>query len=160
VSQPLDPRRVNVCVDANALDPADDERDEQVERFQLLQSANVFRVIVPRGVRAELTNPHTPKPVRDGLLPEIFSLPTGHTSAETMLSLKLRAILQGNAQSGKHDADAGHLFEAAKYGGYFITHDGRILKKRRQLAAELPSSLQIVTLAEFLAIYDGFAAGG
>jgi hypothetical protein len=59
-------------------------------------------------------------------------------------------------RTGSRDAD--HLFEAAKYGGYFITHDQRILKKVGQLGHLLPPSLTVVTLAEFLDIFDDFGA--
>jgi predicted nucleic acid-binding protein len=73
---------------------------------------------------------------------------------------KVRAILQGNAKPGAHAADASHLSEAAETGcGYFITHDKRMLKKRTELHAVLPPSLNIVTLEEFLEIFDAYGAG-
>jgi hypothetical protein len=52
------------------------------------------------------------------------------------------------------------LSEAAETGcGYFITHDKRMLKKRTELHAVLPPSLNIVTLEEFLEIFDAYEAG-
>ena len=69
----------------------------------------------------------------------------------------MQAILQGNAKPGRHAADASHLSEAAETGcAYFITHDKRILDKRSDLDAELPHSLRIVTLAEFMEIFDHY----
>jgi hypothetical protein len=35
----------------------------------------------------------------------------------------------------------------------------RIQRKRAELAAVLPSSLQVVTLEEFLEVYDGYIGG-
>jgi hypothetical protein len=54
--------------------------------------------------------------------------------------------------------DADHLFEAAKYGGYFITHDQRILTRAGRLREVLPPSLTVVTLVDSLAIFDDYAA--
>lgn len=89
---------------------------------------------------------------------QIFSLPVELNSSERQLLNQIRGILQGNASPLKHDADARHIFNAAKYGGgYFITHDQRINQtKRRELETVLPTSLWIVTLSEFLGIYDHY----
>jgi hypothetical protein len=56
-------------------------------------------------------------------------------------------------------ADADHLFEANKYCEYFITHDRRILDRAGKLRSFLSPALNVVTLDEFLAIYDDFEAG-
>ena len=53
----------------------------------------------------------------------------------------------------------GSLFEAAKYCAYFITHDQRILDRAGKLHEVLPPSLTVLTLAEFLQIFDDFEAG-
>jgi hypothetical protein len=57
--------------------------------------------------------------------------------------------LRGNAKPGKHEVDADHLFQAAKYSRYFITHDDRIIKRAGRLGEVLPPSLTVVTLADF-----------
>jgi hypothetical protein len=44
--------------------------------------------------------------------------------------LIINQIFQGKARPGKHAADASHVSEAADRCSYFITHDGRTLKKR------------------------------
>lgn len=93
---------------------------------------------------------------------QIFTLDVERNADEERELAMIKAILQGNALSGKHDADAEHLFEASKYGGgYFITHDARMLRqKRAELDPVLPPSLWIVTLGEYLAIYDDFVSKG
>ena len=154
--RPLDPRIVNVCFDANAFDRYDED-GKDVERLLALQTAGSINLVAPSGVRDEMQRPHTPTTVRDMAAPFIFSLPVEPNENERRLHYRVRAILRGNATSGKHDADARHVCEAAKYGGYFITHDRRLNDtKRAELAAVLPASLQIVTLSEFLRIYDRF----
>ena len=117
-------------------------------------------LIAPGSVRREAQHPNTPDSVRTIISDQIFSLPVENNRDERQLFNRIRAILRGNAASGRHDNDARHVFEAAKYGGgYFITHDGRINQtKRQELETVLPPSLRIVTLTAFLAIYDRYEA--
>jgi hypothetical protein len=157
--RPLDPRKVNVLFDANAFDRGTGDGAD-IDRLLALKADGKIKLIAPRGVRQETQHSHTPASVRDVVSLQIFSLPVGLNSGERQELNCIRAILQGNASPGKHDDDARHVFEAAKYGGYFITHDRRINQtKRRELEAVLPPSLWIVTLAEFLKIFDDYAAG-
>jgi hypothetical protein len=154
----LDPRIVNVCYDADAFDRTGGPEDAAVDRMLALIEAQEFVMVTPRTVRAEIEHPNTPAAVKAAALPQIFTIQTGVTQGEVEVARKIRAILQGNAKPGKHDADAGHLAEAAKYGGYFITHDHRILSKLPELRHIIPPHLQIVSLAEFLVIYDDYLA--
>jgi hypothetical protein len=63
--------------------------------------------------------------------------------------------MRGNAAPGKHDADAFHVFEAAKYGGrHLTTNDKRILSKKAEIS-EL-AGIDVVTPTEFLEHYDSF----
>jgi hypothetical protein len=157
--RPLDPRRVNVLFDANAFDGVGPD-DANVDRLIVLGRSRKINLVTPWSVRTELQNLRTPTSVQDAALPQIFSYIVGETAGEQDLYRRIRGILQGDAARGKHDADARHVTEAAKYGGYFITHDRRITHTKRQaLEAVLPPSLWIVTLAEFLAIFDDYEAG-
>jgi predicted nucleic acid-binding protein len=154
----LDPRRCNVMIDANALDRTGGARNQLVDRILHLKSARKINIVVPGSVHAEVQHPHTPQEVQRSVLPGIYTLPVERTGPENDVLRKVRALLQGNAVSGRHDADGLHLFEASKYGGgYFITHDKRLLKKRSELDTLLGPALRIVRLSEFLAIYDEFA---
>lgn len=47
-----------------------------------------------------------------------------------------------------------HVVESAKYGGYFITNDERILKKATEISSML--QLMIVTPTQFLGLYRRF----
>ena len=64
--------------------------------------------------------------------------------------------MRGNATTDKHDADAAIIFEAGKHGGYLVTEDARILARRAELVAAMGPPLCILSLAEFLLIYDLF----
>jgi hypothetical protein len=156
--RPLDPRICPVAIDANALDRDGSERDVLVDRLLALSSTRTIRLLVPKRVRAEIQNPQTPAHVKEAALPQIFTIGVGLNSDEKRRKRIITAELQGNAKLGKHEADADHLFEAAKYGGFFITEDGRILKRAGRLSEVLPPSLTVVTLADFLAIFDEWEA--
>jgi len=127
--RPLDPRKCPVAIDANALDRDGSDHDALVDRLLGLASAGAINLIVPKGVRLEISNPNTPAHVQEAALPKIFTIGVGLNSDEQRRKRIIESELQGNARPGKHAADADHLFEAAKYGGYFITHDDRILKR-------------------------------
>jgi hypothetical protein len=115
--------------------------------------------VVAGGVRQEAQHPRTPGHVKEVVLPQIFNLRPGLNTEQEAARRAVYALLQGNAQPGRHAADASHLSEAAETGcAYFITEDKRILGKRRELAEILSPSLSIVTLAEFMEIFDGYEA--
>ena len=156
----LDPRRCNISLDANALDRHDADRSRLVDRLLQLRHDGHLNFVIPGSVRGEIEHPNTPAAVKSAILPEVYSLNVGKTGGELTQLAKVAAILRGEAKSDKHKTDAHHLFEAAKYGGgYFVTEDGRILARRKELQMVLGPALRIVTLREFLDEYD-FHAGG
>ena len=156
--RPLDPRMCPVAIDANALARDGGERDALVDRLLALSKSGTVRLLVPKGVRAEIQNPNTPADVKQATLPQIFTIDVELNSDEQRRKRTIAAELQGNAKRGKHQADSDHLFEAAKYGGFFITEDDRILKRAGRLHEVLPPSLTVVTLADFFAIFDDWEA--
>jgi hypothetical protein len=155
----LDPRISNVAIDANSLDRPDPARAAAVDRLLGLYEAEKVRLIVPKGVRIEFQHGRTPGHVKDVGLSQIFTLPVGLNEEEQRKRREVELELQGNARPGKHAPDADHLFEAAKHCAYFITHDQRILDRAGKLRDVLPPSLTVLTLAEFLQIFDDFEAG-
>jgi hypothetical protein len=79
-------------------------------------------------VRADAWAPSSRYPGRHHLgIPERHYL--GLTGRLRRKTQRIEAALQGNAKPGKHAADAEHLSEAAKYGGYFVIRDDRVLKR-------------------------------
>jgi len=157
--RPLNPKKCPVAIDANALDRHDDVRARMVDRLLTLKGAGTINLIVPKGVRIEIQNPNTPSNVQEAALPQIFTMAVGLNSDEQRRKRIIEAELQGNAQPGKHTADADHLFEAGKYGGYFITYDQRIHEKAARLGNVLSPSLNVVTLERFFEIFDDYEAG-
>ena len=157
--QPLDPKICNIALDANALDRDGANKDPLIDRFLALVDNGTLNVVLPGGVRIEAQHPRTPADIKDAMLPQIYNLRPGLIPSQRSERVRVLEVLQGNAISGKHAADASHISEAAETGcGYFITHDGRILDKRGELHAILPPSLNIVSLDEFFEIFDRYAA--
>jgi hypothetical protein len=133
-------------------------RDAHVERLQALMAAGEIPIRQPRVAYQQMQHPQTPSAVREAMRPQIFTMFTPLTSTERECNAQVRAIMRGNSDTDQHDADAAIIFEAQKYGGYLITEDARILKRRLELqAVPAPAPVWIVALEEFLAIYDKFA---
>jgi hypothetical protein len=142
--RPLDPRKCNVLFDANAFDRDGGPSDADVDRLLELGRSQKVILIAPGSVRGEIQNPRTPGHVQAAALPQIFSYGVEPNDSERARYREVRDILRGNATDDRHDADARHVVEAAKYGGYFITHDRRINRtKRADLEQVLPRSLWI-----------------
>jgi hypothetical protein len=156
--RPIDPRICPVAIDANALDRDGTDHDGLVDRLLRLSSARTINLVVPKRVREEILNPRTPDHVQKAALSKPFTIGVGLNSDEQRRHRIIVQELRGNAKPGKHEADADHLFEAAKYGGYFITHDDRIVTRAGRLGDVVPPSLTVVTLEDFLAIFDDYEA--
>ena len=155
----IDPRICNIAVDANVYDTDGTTRDLLVARFRRLsQLGGPLSVVVSGGVREEARHPGTPGHVRDDVMGKIYNLRPAPNTEQRSVRRAVRAVLQGNAQPGKHAADASHLCEAAETGcAYFITEDKRVLAKRQKLEAYL--RLTILTLREFMEVFDSYKNG-
>ena len=105
LSRVLDPRRWPVSIDANALD-RDGQRDSLVNRLLILADTGQVKLIVPKGVSAELSNPATPSHVRIATECKTFTRKVGLNLGEQVRKRQLEQLLRGNAISDKHTADA------------------------------------------------------
>lgn len=155
----VDPRIVNTFLDAHVLDRLGGLEDAVVE--ELLETGLDRGVVLhlPHSVKAEIEHPNTPADVKRRATSLIYSVPVQLTEGERKLHQKVRSIIQGNAKPGKHNADAFHLVESAKYGGgYFLTNDTRLLRKASEVAELL--QIQILTPTEFLSILAEFERSG
>ena len=61
-----------------------------------------------------------------------------------------RIVAGDNSKPGNMDADCLHIFNAQKYGRYFITTDNRILKKKSEIKKEF--TLFVFSPSDFLEI--------
>ena len=153
MAQRIDPRCFNSLIDANALDQLDGPEDAVVDQILALAKDCKVSLILPHSVKAEIEHPNTPVDVKQRALPFIYTEPVSLTPEEGRRHQQVRDLVRGNATPGKHDRDAYHMVEAAKYGGYFITRDQRLIRKRSEIARVLGQGFNIVTPTEFLEIY-------
>src|SRR5262249_40141756 len=120
----IDPRYRNNFIDTNGLDQSDDPAENAARDTILGLAGEAFQLLLPYSVQAELAHPNTPRDVQRRAAPLLYTRPMQLTEPEQLTHQRIRALIQGNAQAGKHHADAFHLVESAKYGsgGYFITN--------------------------------------
>lgn len=150
----IDPSYTNALIDANVLDHVGGPEDAVVDRILALHEEGKVSLLLPHSVKAEIEHPSTPAPVKQRALALVFTERVSLTPEETCRHRKVRNLVSGNAKPGKHDRDAYHVVESAKYGGYFITRDERLIKKRAEIAKFLGQTFAIVTPTEFLEVYD------
>jgi predicted nucleic acid-binding protein len=149
----LDPRRGNNFLDCNALDRTEETEDAAMDKILALhEQPDTFTLLLPYSVKAEIEHPSTPSEKKRKAMGFLYSMAVTLTPPELETHEKLRLLIQGNAKSARHEKDAFHLVESAKYGGrYFITKDRRLLKKAPEIWAAL--RLRVVTPSEFLSAY-------
>lgn len=150
----IDPKRTNNFLDTCAFDPKYSPEDAAAQRIRTLHQDGEIRLILAYSNHKEVAHPHTPEDVKREAIGMLYTLETGLTPPEIARRTRIHATLTGNGKAENYAADAAHVFEAGKYGGYFITSDARILQKRGQL--ENISGATIVRPSEWLELFrDG-----
>lgn len=155
-SMPVNPRITNNFLDSCAFDPKTPDEYEASRTIECLYNNNEIILIIAHSVEKEIEHPNTPEDVKEKARGMIRTLATGLTTDEVRRENDIRAVLSGNGNPKNYQADARHLFLADKYGGHFITLDGRILQKRDPL--KKVSRVHIFTPSEWLEHYQRCAA--
>jgi hypothetical protein len=144
----------NNFIDANFLDRTGGPEDTAVDTILRLYREDAFTLLLPYSVQAEIKHPNTPADVKRKAEQFIYSNEVELTAPECATYYKTCILIRGNAQPGQHEKDAFHLFESQKNGGrFFITKDGRLLKKADEILENLPP-LRVVKPSEFLTAYS------
>ena len=121
----LDTRYFKCMIDANYLDLV-----AAKDPSALKINASGVHLELAFSVKRELESPGTPSEVKSIVSNYIYSMEVNLTRPEAQQLEMITKLLKGDANPGKHDADALHLFEAGKYGcRFFITKDRRMLKR-------------------------------
>lgn len=130
----LNPYIANIFIDSCAFDPKYEPGTScSTEIFRLYEKQEI-NLIVSHSVLKEADHPNTPAHIKAEAASKIYSLNTSLTSEERNKKQKIWSILKGNGKPENMEQDADHVFEAHKYGGYFVTTDNRILKRRPDLS--------------------------
>ncbi|MFM0363709.1 hypothetical protein [Paraburkholderia sediminicola] len=151
-----DPRQRNIFLDSCAFDPKESEAGASNEIFRRSENGSIGALTIAHSTLKEVEHPNTPDWVKRECLTMIQSLEVGLTPPERAQQERILDVLAGNCGRDKMRQDAINVFEASKYGAYFITADDRILKKRSELGRIC--SAVIVKPTEFLDILREYEA--
>ena len=127
------PRWVNIFVDSCAFDPKYSPEDKASTELFELSKAGKISLIVAHSNQKEIDHPNTPAWVKREAQSRIYTLETSLTDGERRIKGLILDILTGNGKPEKMRQDADHVYEASKYGSYFVTTDVRILKNEKEL---------------------------
>jgi hypothetical protein len=140
----------NTLIDSCAFDPKyEPEATASAEIFRLSQQMR-FMLVIAHSTQKEIEHPKTPAWVKQRAQQMISSLEVPLEPTEKRRLRAIETILAGKGRVDNVRQDARHVFEAQKYGRYFITTDERILSRARALQ-ELCHVI-VLKLSEFLAL--------
>lgn len=130
----LNPYYANIFIDSCAFDPKyEPESSAAEEIFEHYKNGNIDLVVSHSTIK-ETEHPNTPDHVKKEAASKIYTIKTNLTGEEERKKQEIWDILTGKGKAEKMRQDACHVFEAHKYGGYFVTTDRRILDKSNQLS--------------------------
>ncbi len=140
-----------VYFDSCAFDGGDEsEQQASIEARELFEE-NGGNINIVHSVMKEIEYPNTPQWVKDIANNSIFTIEVQLTPQEDAELKVVETIIVGNGNLEKRKADCRHIFEAQKYGRYFVTTDNGILKHGKAIKKRF-STLFIVKPSEFLEI--------
>ena len=148
----IDPRRVNNFLDTCAFDPKYSPEDVAAQHIRALHHSGEMQLILAHSNQKEVDHPNTPGDVKREAAGMIFTLPVTLTKPEIDRKARIHAVLTGNGKPENYVVDAKHIFEAGKYGGYFITTDAHILRKHDDLRSICAAT--IVRPSEWLELLE------
>lgn len=129
----LNPFRANIFIDSCAFDPKVEPENSWAEDIFRHYENEEITLIVSHSNMKEAEHPNTPPHIKAEAASKIFSLETTLTPTEIAIKNEIWSILTGNGKPEKMKPDSEHVFEAHKYGGYFVTNDRRIINKCQEL---------------------------
>ena len=146
----ISPWITNTFVDSCAFDPKCNPEDTAATEIFRLHREQNLQLVVAHSTLKEIEHPNTPQWVKQEAGSKICSIGVQLTPPELGLKRKLLALLAGNGKPEKMAQDAEHIFEAQKYGSYFVTTDQRLLSRAVDVAAIC--SVTVLLPSEFLSL--------
>ena len=124
----LKPFKSNIYFDSCAFDGgSQEEQNSSIECRQILeQSGNKIQIL--HSVQNDIDYPKTPSWVKREAMSSVFTKETALEADELKKLKDIERIVVGNGNLEKRKPDCRHVFEAIRYGDYFITTDNGILK--------------------------------
>ena len=121
--------------------------------FELSEKGELI-LNIAHSTQKEVEHPNTPRWVKREANKLIYTIETSLTPDEQTRKTKILMILAANGKPENMIKDSEHIFEADKYGSYFVTADERILKKREELMDIV--SVNILKPSELLEILKSY----
>jgi hypothetical protein len=147
----INPLETNVFIDSCAFDPKYYPENEAAEAiFKLYKKEEGNLLHIAHSVKKEIDHPNTPIWVKNEAMNMIITGKVGLTNDDLNLLYKIEKILAGNGKVENILQDARHIFEAQRYGDYFITTDSRILSRTHEL--RLVCDVIILKPSNFLSV--------
>ncbi|MGA2954648.1 MAG: hypothetical protein ABSF48_02875 [Thermodesulfobacteriota bacterium] len=145
-------------MDSCAFDPKYSPEDQASLRLFELSENGELSLEIGHSTQKEVEHPNTPAWVKREANKLIRTDETLLTQDELNCKSTILGILAGNGNPGKMVKDSEHVFEAGKYGAYFVTTDERILKKKRELSHIVSHtfSVHILKPSELLEIMKAY----
>ncbi|MDA8161567.1 MAG: hypothetical protein M0022_01480 [Desulfobacteraceae bacterium] len=131
--KPINPLIANVFLDSCALDPKYHPEDNASMELYDLYDHGELVLHIAHSTQKEIDHPNTPVCVKRIANTCLFTCKVQNIEEEIKRKEAILKILAGNGNPDAMRSDAEHVFEASKYGSYFVTTDARILNKRAEL---------------------------
>ena len=127
--RPINPLITNVFLDSCAFDPKYHPEDSSAQALYILHESGKLVLHITHSNQKELEHPNTPSFVKKLAGKFIFTCDVQLVDEELARKELALKILAGNGRPERMLGDAEHVFNASRYGPYFVTTDNRILKK-------------------------------
>lgn len=147
---PINPWITNNFVDSCAFDPKYNPEDRAAAEIFRLHKEEGLLIHIAHSTQKEVGHPSTPVWVKKEAGKLIYTLNLSLTPDERVLFRGIHGILTGQGKPENMEQDASHIFEAQKYGSYFITTDEKLLKRAKNIRALC--GLEILLPSGFLKI--------
>lgn len=141
---PMNPWITNSFLDSCAFDPED---KAAAEVFRL-HEAQGLGILLAHSTQKAVDHPKTPVWVKNKAARLIYTTKLSMTPAERHRFRTIHEILTGNGKPENVEEDARHIFEAQKYGSYFVTTDERLLNRADALRSAC--GVEILRPSKFL----------
>lgn len=146
----INPWITNSFVDTCAFDPKYHPEAEAANEIFRLHKEEGLGILLAHSNQKEVDHPNTPACVKAEAARLIYTVEGSLTGNERELSQNIQSVLMGQGRPEKVKKDARHIFEAHKYGSYFVTTDAGILKHAGEIRAIC--SVQILLPSQFLEV--------
>jgi hypothetical protein len=143
-----DPFYGSVYFDSCAFDGGNVLEQEASLKARELFEGNERYIEILHSVVKEIDFPNTPQWVKSEATDLIYTIEVELTQLELERLRQVENLVVGNGSIDKMRSDCRHIFEAQKYGRYFITTDKRILKKAGEIKSNF--GLCVIKPSEFL----------